>query len=531
MRLFIQPVRRWPLLTGVEGAWILLWNSWNDYSYRTLFTLYREEQGQLSRYGLVKVLRRGQVEHEAPLVEGEVKGGRLPDEFGSLGQDLDFYERLVELPKDDKTEVLAALGDLATNPEKRATFAAEAGLATSLNRDRDRPQDFYEDVAALVLRGTQARPRNMQFNFTPAEGPEPIAFHFHRQNNDAWPSIPGEPSHRLIVLVGANGVGKTRLLASIARVAYASPRERVELIGDGSFEGEPVFPSVTAVAYSAFDDFEPPRLRGSSNAEVARQLRDGEGRYAYCGMRDLAARIEAPGDAAKLLSLHDLGVVFAERIRQLESMKRMSLLASVLAPIFEEASFAGLIAEGAPGEDEFDFPERDIDRLRRFLDGDPAQAFGRLSSGHRIVLHLLTNMAATVKRHGIALIDEPEVHLHPPLLAALMMGLRRLLAHQNAHAVVATHSPVVVQETLASHVLIMEPGGIVRAPVAETFGENTGTLTREIFGLHTDTVDFRRALDVLVEALRTSEAIEAHLGSELSAPALAYVSMRLSHPQ
>lgn len=529
MRLFVQPVGRWPQPTGVEGAWILLWNSWNDFSYRTLFALYREQEGELSRYGFVKILRRGQIEHETPLQEGEVAGGRLPEDYGSLGQDLDYYERLNELPEPDKVELLEALGDLATNAAKRAGFAGEAGLATSLNRDRERPQDFYEDVSALVLRGVAAPPRNMRFAFRPAGANEPIVFDFRGRGDEDCEMIRGEPSRRLIVLVGANGVGKTSLLASLARVAYAAPRQRVAFAQDGQFEGNPVFPSVTAVAYSAFDDFKPPHLEGSSDAEIARQLREGEGRYAYCGMRDLARLVEEPGEAARLLTLDDLGCVFAERIEQLQYMKRMALVAGVLAPVFEESSFKSLLAEGSPDEDDFDFPESDINRLRRFLGGNAAEAFRRLSSGHRIVLHLLTNMTATLKRHGIALIDEPEVHLHPPLLAALMNGLRRLLAAQNAHAIVATHSPVVVQETLASHVLIMEPGGVVRAPISETFGENTGTLTREIFGLHTDTVDFRRALDALANVLPSVEAIEAHLGSELSPPALAYVSMRLQN--
>ncbi|MFN3858808.1 MAG: AAA family ATPase [Caulobacter sp.] len=528
MRLFVQPVGRWPQPTGVEGAWILLWNSWNDFSYRTLFALYREHHGELSRYGFVKILRRGQVEHETPLEEGEIVGGRLPEDYGSLGQDLDYYERLNELPEPEKTELLEALGDLATDPAKRAGFAGEPGLATSLNRDRERPQDFYEDVSALILRGVAAPPRNMRFAFRPVGAHEPIAFDFRGRDDEARQIIPGEPSRRLIVLVGPNGVGKTSLLASIARVAYAAPRQRDALAREGQFEGDPVFPSVTAVAYSAFDDFKPPHLDGSSDAEIARQLREGEGRYAYCGMRDLAHLVEAPGEPARLLTLDDLGGVFSERIRQLEYMKRMTLLARVLAPVFEESSFRPLLAEGAPDPDELDFQESDIDRLRRFLGDNSTEAFGNLSSGHRIVLHLLTNMTATLKRHGIALIDEPEVHLHPPLLAALMNGLRRLLAAQNAHAIVATHSPVVVQETLASHVMIMEPGGVVRAPASETFGENTGTLTREIFGLHTDTVDFRRALDALANALPSVEAIEAHLGSPLSSPALAYVAMRLN---
>jgi predicted ATP-binding protein involved in virulence len=132
----------------------------------------------------------------------------------------------------------------------------------------------------------------------------------------------------------------------------------------------------------------------------------------------------------------------------------------------------------------------------------------------------------TLNRRGLALIDEPETHLHPPLLAALMAGVRRLLDDLQAYAIVATHSPVVAQENLASQVKIISGGreGVfVRDVPIQTFGENVGTLTREIFGLHTKATDYRAVLEQMANDLGSAEAIERRLGQPLSSQALAHV--------
>lgn len=501
---------------------MLVLDSWNDFGFRTQFSLWRESNGKLNQLGALKILKIGQQATEKPLPSGEVAGGRLPDDFGSLGNDLDYYLELQTLPQDQRLELLHALRDLPSEPARLARFADEEGLKTSLLRDHPKAQDFYEDTQAVLAQGVVPVPRQMSFAYRPDGAIDPIRFNFRSPSAQY---IRGEPSRRMVALVGENGVGKTRLLAALARLAYAPPGERHTLEHDGVFEGEPAFPSVVAVSYSAFDDFEPPRLEGDDIGEVVANLRDGGGRYAYCGMRDLATLIETGN--AKFHDPGELNRLLAARLKQIETMGRWRLLADVLAPLFKESSFLRQIGDRAPIDEDDLMNDQDVLRLQSFLGDDPARAVAVFSSGHKIVFHLLTSMTASLKRHGLALIDEPELHLHPPLLAALMTGIRILLDRQNAYAIVATHSPVIAQETLASQVMILEPGGVVRSPEMETLGENTGALTREIFGLHTEVVDYRRALQALVSKLGSIEAIEAHLCASLSPPALAYVSSRL----
>lgn len=100
------------------------------------------------------------------------------------------------------------------------------------------------------------------------------------------------------------------------------------------------------------------------------------------------------------------------------------------------------------------FAEADVTSL---LDDDESDAslktrarrlFKKLSSGHAIVLLTVTRLVELVDERTLVLLDEPEGHLHPPLLASFVRCLSDLLIRRNGVAIVATHSPVVLQEVL-----------------------------------------------------------------------------------
>ncbi len=160
------------------------------------------------------------------------------------------------------------------------------------------------------------------------------------------------------------------------------------------------------------------------------------------------------------------------------------------------------------------------------LQDDPRTAFLTWSAGHKIALHVVASLVAYAKRKSLILFDEPETHLHPPLTAALMHSVRIVLEEVNAFALVATHSPVVLQETLAHHVRVIRRFGDsfeIRQPSMETFGENVGILTYDTFGLTASTTDFHEILDLLIEGSDTTEEIDALFTPSLSGQARAYV--------
>jgi len=69
-----------------------------------------------------------------------------------------------------------------------------------------------------------------------------------------------------------------------------------------------------------------------------------------------------------------------------------------------------------------------------------------MSTGHAIVLLTTTRLVATVEEKTLVVMDEPESHLHPPLIAAFLRAVSNLIVDRNGVVIIATHSPVVLQE-------------------------------------------------------------------------------------
>ena len=81
--------------------------------------------------GEVKILRKGQRGDE----KFQLKAGRLDYldfTFCSLGQSLDYYDRLARLDKELRHKILSALRDIVVFPEMKESFEDEEGLEASL---------------------------------------------------------------------------------------------------------------------------------------------------------------------------------------------------------------------------------------------------------------------------------------------------------------------------------------------------------------------------------------------------------------
>ena len=155
--------------------------------------------------------------------------------------------------------------------------------------------------------------------------------------------------------------------------------------------------------------------------------------------------------------------------------------------------------------------------------------FRRLSSGHKIVLLTITKLIEKLQEKSLVLMDEPEAHLHPPLLSAFVRALSELLIDSNGVAIIATHSPVVLQEVPKSCVWKLRRTGaeaVSERLNIETFGENVGVLTSEVFGLEVTESGFYRILSkVASEHESYANALayfDGQLGMEARALLMAY---------
>ena len=289
-------------------------------------------------------------------------------------------------------------------------------------------------------------------------------------------------------------MGKTTLLNEMIRSAATGATEgaRFETEGHWGIDLEPIgtgyFSSVVSVSFSAFDPFNPPDEQPDPTLGTC---------YFYIGLKDYADQ-----DGALLKSLNDLYVEFVESldICLSEVGKRRRWLSAIQTL-----------------ESDDNFADMNLARLSD-LEGDARKQAAlslqkRMSSGHAIVLLTITKLVARLEEKTLVLFDEPESHLHPPLLSALVRSLSELLYDRNAVAIIATHSPVVLQEIPKSCVWKINRVGLASSssrPESETFGENVGLLTRDVFGLEVAKSGFNALLAKEAEqALTYEQALDA----------------------
>lgn len=535
---------RAPLPKSGRETLVLQQDNWNDYGFQTQYQLYRirpNDSGPRDEtlIGSVKILKRGQVSADRWQITEDFDN--LSPEFCSVGDSLDYYERLNKIDEKTRLEILAALNDVVSNSSLVDRFSSEDGWGTSLFRDQKDHGAAFRLQASSLLTGsyTSLPDEGLTFSFLIPGWEKPARFEFgdpkapfdllfeHRD-----PRLP----ERISVLVGANGSGKSTLLARLARVAFGTTTERQQerLATLGTMEPQGLgFPRIISIAFSPFDSFQLPGSDARNRKQLAKDISNGVGRFVFIGLRDIAAEysMEAVDPAAsseQQYSWPDKNArTCLKPIEQLAS-EFISSLERILEKDrerqFWKACETLLRNSGLSEFDDYRGSQEEMLKAAK-------EIFLGLSTGHKIVLLMASGLIANIERNSLVLVDEPETHLHPPLLAALMHVLRSILRRHSAFAIVATHSPVVLQESLARHVLVIRREGEITtlSPVStETFGESIGLITSEVFKLQAEATDYHKVLDRLIDDFKEIDAIESlFLDGMMSHQARGYVLSRI----
>jgi AAA domain, putative AbiEii toxin, Type IV TA system len=517
--------------SGYVGA-ALMQDNWNDYGFETQYHLHVATPEFTGRIGAVKILKRGQISADRIQI-GVGPLAPLSEDWISLGQSLDYYERLAELPAPLRQDILLHLRDALAYPEHVDSFLGEEGWRVSILRDLSW-DSFRQDAAVLLDRDyTRVARMGLQLEFQMAGWSDPLIVDFQAPSVFAPLENDGLPD-RIAVIVGRNGSGKSTLLSRLARILHASQRDRATdaLQALGAIIPAGIgFTRVVNIAYSAFDAFQLPGLGFSERTQIVADMERGSGRYYYCGLRDLAHEVrreQGIGDIdgrpiaavgldrqeeTILRSIDELTREFGAIIERMRQQGREELFTEVCRVLASDPSFADLGAE----------PAASVFR-------QPIEWFRSWSTGHKIVMHALGSLVAYTEPKSIVLFDEPETHLHPPLLAALMHAVRLVLRRNDAFAIIATHSPVVVQETLSRHIAVVRRSGAetnILSTRIETYGESIGEITNEVFGLNADATDFHLTLSRFVARGYSLETIENLFEKGLSLQARAFVMTEL----
>jgi predicted ATPase len=486
-------------------------DNWDDYDFKTSFSLIVfDVNGTQHNIGNLKLGIVG--------LDSGWASEKLPDTFGSLtdsaftlGQDEEYYKNIRSLLSEELgNQLLEKLKDVAYLKKSFDIAIKEDVFKTSLLRS----------VSVSVIHGQYSRILNNEAPLTE------FNFSYKKQQTEKSAQIdlsfkvtPGSlPSSNIHVLIGRNGVGKTTLLNNIVKSVIgekAEPEEVGALYVKANFWQESALPkdyfsSISSVSFSAFDPFNPPQDRPDRSLGTC---------YFYIGLKK-----NFDNDSNELKDINLLRSDFVNSLKicfSLDSKKQRWLRAIRTL------------------ESDINFAEMDLTRLGQLkriseVEKSAYNLLSRMSSGHIIVLLTLTKLIETIEEKTLVLIDEPESHLHPPLLSAFTRALSDLLVDRNAVAIIATHSPVVLQEVPKSCVWKLERArneGVSFRPENETFGENVGILTREVFGLEVAKSGFHALLIESVEEGKTFDEITELYDGQLGYEGQAILRALIAHKE
>jgi predicted ATPase len=530
----VQPRTR---VSIVGPGFVLEQDNWNDHSFRTQYILSYHGplptgHSDLVHIGPVKILRRGQTKNDGLQISSNF--GELGDDFCSVGDSLDYYERLRQLG-DIGVNGLRLLRDVVALPQLCQEFFTETGWAISLFRDQKDQGERFRLLASGLVSGHYLKVPEDQQSFTFRMSGWSTVLNVSTASDEPFSYAGKALPERINVVVGRNGSGKSTLLARLARVAFGSPseREHAPLSNLGNLEPKGIgYPRIVTVAFSPFDCFKLPGSDDRNRLQIAKDMGTGNGRFVFIGLRDFAAEVEQFDSIAEQVPVRQFSQL-DDRVEQTR-LKSIAQLSQEFARYREKISQKNreAVLKGALSRLERGLFREDWAQSATGLsDVEVMQWFHNCSTGHKITLLVVFGLVANLEPNSLVLFDEPETHLHPPLLSAMMHALRSILEHFEATALVATHSPVVVQESLARHVHVVRREGDVTtvSPVAiETFGESIGLITSQVFGMESNATDFHRALDMLIMKFKDVEKIEELFKDGLmSQQARAYVLARI----
>jgi predicted ATPase len=474
-------------MTNTPNSIVLRENNWDDFGFKATFRVSVVDGESLSHdIGDVKVGYAGQGEG---WTSSELKGvlggvGGLPEKFFSLGQGPEYYSKIRDIFGRLARGFLSLLNDVVVDDESFHRHRDQRVLKDSLMR--------YVSLSTMEgqyrrIIGGGAILTEFNFSYMRDESPDcsSVDLDFHVRPDS-------RPPTNIHVLIGRNGVGKTTLLngmiSAVVKSDGAAPSNSAGrfLVRSNSNAKQEIyasyFSSVVSISFSAFDPFVPPvavsdRSKGPAYVYIGLKKPDGDTLKAIAELRDeLAESIE---------------VCFRQEARRARWVSAIEMLES--DPNFEEMGLR-MLADIEPS----------IIKL------EARKLIKRMSSGHAIVLLSISRLIEAVEEKTLVIIDEPESHLHPPLLAAFARALSELLMERNGVAIIATHSPVVLQEVPRSCVWkLWRTRAVTTAerPENETFGENVGILTREVFGLEVSKSGFHALLERAVGKDKTFDDV------------------------
>lgn len=490
-------------LIGYEETIWLVNDNWDDwFRFETKYFMYYIDNTQKIEIGSVKIGQFNMSDDQRrALLPNQFTA--LPNNCFSLGQSDYYYENIKDLGDTLREQILKGLNDIAYDLELYKKVKQLDVTKVSLMRD---VYDFMvkQQFHRIALGNARLTEYDIEYTYPSIhmENPPTLTFKVIPESN---------PPTNIQVIIGRNNVGKTYLIKNIIKSIYTDSQsnEFGILRSSNSLTGRlntanvrnQAFANVLCISFSPFDNYE----------DIRRIAKKRTMPFNYIGLSD--------GNLSEILSQD-----FAKSLVQCQKSDNKILLLNKAIkilesdPIFERSNIKSFMVVSK-------------DNLDEQHTADAIDLFRKLSSGHQVIILTLVRLVECITEKSLVILDEPENHLHPPLLSAFVRALSELLIDRNGVALIATHSPVILQEVPRSCIWkINRTGSEVRTDrlEIESFGATIGSLTREVFGLEVTKSGFHKILEDEVEKGKSYTEIISEFNNELGDEARSLLSTLLA---
>lgn len=438
---------------------ILVEDNWDDFSHQTTFKLVYFDKGVKTVLGDVKI---GSNKDAATIKVLPVEFLSLSEGLVSLGQSERYYKLLNKLFGKMITSVLYSLKDAAFFSEISEDYENLDVFKKSLIRD-DEVERLHRIAKPMIFGVDLDNLYSFNYQFLPKYADTSVSIPFHFSSDGYLPK-------RMLALIGKNGAGKTQLLTSL-------PEEIAKNNNEAFTPNKPIFSKIIAVSYSTFDNFDLPKKTSNFN-------------YVYCGLRDEQGNVRTK--QGQLQKFHNTW-------KNIAKLKRLDKWKKIISN-FLDLELIDLFIKPSPKEPEkLYFDQLGFRKARESL-----------SSGQSIVLFVISEIVANIRLDSLLLFDEPETHLHPNAISQLMNGIAELISEFESYCIIATHSPILIQDMFSRDVLIIsreENIPSVKKIGIESFGENLSVITEEIFGNRVIPKFYESTIKTLVSRHKTYDKV------------------------
>lgn len=503
--------------TETDVAFFLEENDWDDFGFKTTYHLHASKQltgGKPEYLGALRIMKKGQSTHEAYLLD-KIYGNKafmeLPDDFVSLSMDVDLYmgiNRFLET-KEDRLAIVRALHMILSGESEYfdASLYLDTCFSNSLLRDGSGLDNFALKKGFALINSAECfydlRKESVRVKFEHVTNS--IDLHFTTVESDDDPRLP----NGVVVFIGKNGSGKSTAIYRLAKLMYTDPTQRFRMKKDvGELEPNNVGVSkMFLISYSPFDNFILPTSYSKDYIKLLKAGEDVNSRFVFCGIRDI---MKEEGEISVDENTDDeqINKLLADR-KNKTSLKDISALAKEFSVSLSyiTSDFGNKYKKWDAFVDNCRINQPSLYEDIKDLGFETSKSameevFMSLSTGHKFLMHTYARLLAYVDDNCLLLFDEPENHLHPPLLSFMMAEIRKLLNESHSVMFIATHSPVILQETFAKNVFIVRKNGnstSITQPLMETYGANISAITSEVFDLTTEVTKYHDAIKHLYD--------------------------------